>query len=405
MDVPSYVFRHNKTSIWYFRYVIPKHLREQVKKREIRKSLGTRDKKLALHRARLMLTNIMEATVNGIPIRIDRKDPNEEFRLFTDALKELQGQSKPLTTSISLSKVIEKYSSEREFSGTWSLRARAGNKIAFRWLLEAIGDMPINSFDHDTSRKYKEALIQRKLKPSTVNYYLGCVVSLINWCNGQGYVTGNPVKGMKLPINEKTTRKIFTQTDLDRLFAPRKKYLHSYYYWLPRLGLYTGARINELCSLELNDIYEESGIWVIHIHDSEDKKLKTEHSQRVVPIHSYIISIGFLDHVKELKRQGHTRLFPELKKDRHGYSNMAVKWFTRYRRKVGVDDPNKPFHSFRHTFTDTLKQRGVPYHISAALDGHSDGSITFGTYGRDFNVGILKDAVERIDFKLPKQTS
>jgi integrase len=64
---------------------------------------------------------------------------------------------------------------------------------------------------------------------------------------------------MSLPKTKRPDqyREVFDKKDLDKIFSSpihkNKEYLHSYYYWLALLGLYTGARIEELCSLYIED--------------------------------------------------------------------------------------------------------------------------------------------------------
>ena len=71
------------------------------------------------------------------------------------------------------------------------------------------------------------------------------------------------------------------EQDLKRIFNLRKLKSESIdknkpaYYWVPLLGLYTGARLNEICQLYVNDIKEIDKIWCIDINrKTNDKKLK-----------------------------------------------------------------------------------------------------------------------------------
>jgi integrase len=65
-------------------------------------------------------------------------------------------------------------------------------------------------------------------------------------------------------------------------------------------------------------------------------------------------------------------------------------------------DPHekKDFHSFRHTFADSLKQHGVPEAVAASLLGHKLKGITYGRYGKEFPVEKLLVTVRVLDFDL-----
>ena len=196
----------------------------------------------------------------------------------------------------------------------------------------------------------------------------------------------------------------FDENDLQKLFTTPVYndliFKHSYYYWLPLIGLYSGARIEEICQLHLEDIHKEDGVWVFDINGKNKKKLKTLSSQRLIPIHQQLIESGLLEHIKQLSQQGETRLFPELKKQRDGFSQSASKWFGRYRRKFGVPHMNKPFHSFRHTVADQLKQKSILKEKIAAIMGHKDESITTGLYGKNYTPGTLKPVIDILGFNL-----
>lgn len=92
------------------------------------------------------------------------------------------------------------------------------------------------------------------------------------------YATKNVFKGLKVKTNKKASdeRSAFTESDLKTLF--RHPYFqggerkHPHYYWLPVLGLYTGARLNELCQLHVCDVRrdDESGLWTMTITNTQE---------------------------------------------------------------------------------------------------------------------------------------
>ena len=58
-------------------------------------------------------------------------------------------------------------------------------------------------------------------------------------------------------------------------------------------------------------------------------------------------------------------------------------------RKKNPKYRDKDFHSFRHTVTDHLKQKGVEPHFINELLGHSSGNIDLDRYGKGYNPDII----------------
>src|SRR6516165_7270625 len=79
------------------------------------------------------------------------------------------------------------------------------------------------------------------------------------------------------------------------------------------------------------------------------------------------------------------------------------KWFGRYKRDLGIDNPSSVFHSFRHGFKDALRAAGVNEDVNDALTGHSGGNSVARGYGwkdmvRRFGFPTLAAAVEKVEY-------
>ncbi|ELE2165919.1 site-specific integrase [Vibrio fluvialis] len=303
-------------------------------------------------------------------------------------------------------------------------------KARMRLMLYILGDRPIDSLKRPDALMFKEKLLQLPanlnkvsdfkglsvddviaLKPSpmsvsTANDTMTDASSFFDWCVLNEYATKNVFKGLKVKTNKKASdeRSAFTESDLKTLFqhpyfqgGERK---HPHYYWLPVLGLYTGARLNELCQLHVCDVRrdDESGLWTMTITNTqEDQNTKNSSSVRTIPLHPKLLELGFIEYVQSLN---HERVFPELKKGRDGYGQAPSKWFGRFRDSVlpKAKEENKAYHSFRHTFIDALKQSGASYSHAAAYVGHGDGSETFGRYGKAYVASALAPILDNITF-------
>ena len=152
-------------------------------------------------------------------------------------------------------------------------------------------------------------------------------------------------------------------------------------YWTPLIGVFTGLRLGEITSLYNDNIREISGNhrekrWcfdIVEEPDRTDKNLKTLSSRRIIPIHNTLIELGLIEFIELLKKKDpkRERVFQELKHKKGGYNQNVSRWFnSRYLTSLGLKTDKKNFHSFRHTVSDHLKQKGVEPHFINQLLGH-----------------------------------
>jgi integrase len=254
---------------------------------------------------------------------------------------------------------------------------------------------------------------------TTIKNYATKIGIFLTWGIDNGYFSD----GIKTPLRniikkthlDNEERDPFSRDDLKKIFGS-KQYLEGRHkdvahFWVPLLGLFTGARENELCQLYVDDVYQAGDFWCVDLNKEDDKKQKNLISARVVPIHSVLIELGFVDFVNDLKERNVERLFMGLRKTRDGYATNFSKWFNRtYLNKrncnVGNDpDEKKSFHSFRHTFMNYYKQQSeVNMDLVSELAGHKSGSTETLTRYCD-KLYIVKRAeiiekmrIEEIDF-------
>ncbi len=102
------------------------------------------------------------------------------------------------------------------------------------------------------------------------------------------------------------------------------------------LGLFAGARLNELCQLTTADVGRHDGVETISVLDEDLKRLKTEASRRIIPIHSKLIELGFIDNVATITAGRIFPILPENKARKDDFGKEPSRKFTAYRRLVGV---------------------------------------------------------------------
>jgi integrase len=269
------------------------------------------------------------------------------------------------------------------------------------------------------SRAHPEA---PRIKAATVNKWLNCLGAVLNWSRKNGLIPDevpwpDPVAGMRLTA-ERSNRQPWEPEELKLLFGS-PIYLQGERplggkgeaaYWLPLLGIFSGARLNELAPLSVDDVKLDtsSGVHFITVIEDQDagRSVKTDSSVRAVPVHPELIRIGFLDFVNQVRRNDgqSARLFPKLTSGpKGGFGEAFSKWFGRYKRSLGIDNPSSVFHSFRHGFKDALRAAGVNEDVNDALTGHSGGNSVARSYGwrdmvRRFGLQTLHAAVEKVRY-------
>lgn len=154
-------------------------------------------------------------------------------------------------------------------------------------------------------------------------------------------------------------------------------------FWLPLLALFHGARLEELADLYRRDVWQDGDVWALRIVETEgegegpERRLKTEHATRTLPLHPMLIRLGFLDYIAETAPEPNDPLFPDLEPQGPDKKRgpRITRWFVHYRRKVGVYRAGVAMHAFRHTartrlsdLTNGLRER----HLNS-LFGHSGG--------------------------------
>jgi integrase len=183
----------------------------------------------------------------------------------------------------------------------------------------------------------------KRMSGVTVDNYLANMSAIFVWAQKRDYVNRNPAKGLSDGATAAVERRGFDETELTILFngLSKERQENHWRFWVPALGLYTGARLNEICQLESGDfaVHDEIPYLRLTTYDQTGAKkasanLKSAASKRNIPLHPALIQAGALDF---LKSRPLGRIFPELPKGPNGgYSHDASKWFARHLDNVGL---------------------------------------------------------------------
>lgn len=128
----------------------------------------------------------------------------------------------------------------------------------------------------------------------------------------------------------------------------------------------------------------------------EFARAKSKASVRLIPVHSELIRLGFLEYVAAI---GHGPLFPGVAPgNRGGRAHTFAKRFPAFRRARGVTRGGLAFHSFRKCFVRALEFAKVDRDRAALLVGHERG-FTFRAYNPEgLDLAMLREVVEAVQY-------
>lgn len=257
-----------------------------------------------------------------------------------------------------------------------------------------------------------------RLTPRTVQRHLAALSALWAKAIERNEAPTNIFAGFKFSGSKKPQdqRAMWSEDDLTKLFnTPVWKGCHSKdrrskagniiirdeKFWLPLVALYSGMRQEEICQLHVEDVRVESDVWVFDINAKAPRQLKNTNAVRLVPIHEELKRMGFLDYVSEQRGAKERLVFSQLTP---GGADMRLghnftKWFTRYRRDVGLYASGLDFHSLRHSATTFMQWGQVPAQIIDKLTGHATTGET-ARYTKNFQVKQLSDGINAISPKI-----
>lgn len=326
-----------------------------------------------------------------------------------------------------LAAAIDDYCKEKARLKQWSQRSLMSNRSYFMVLTRYLGqDAPLAISD-DIAKDVKSMLIRlpkhankkpelkgksidelllvegvERLNAVSVNKHLSTYASFYAWALKRRDVEINPFSDLTDNVRKAAThREPFYDAEarqiLDKVHTVKKPH----HKWGVLVAFYTGARLNEIASLEKRDIKQVDGVWCIDINeDGEKKRLKNESSARVLPIHPKLMEAGFLNYV-EAQSQG--RIFKELEfHPKDGYGRAIGRWFndSLLRKQLGITSTTKVFHSIRHTVAQKLRNLGVEEATIKDILGHRQTSVAMDVYARKLDKKVMLAALSKLNYQM-----
>lgn len=197
----------------------------------------------------------------------------------------------------------------------------------------------------------------------------------------------SPKKMTKIKTAGTAKRQAFEPHDVPKLLVGALDKGDTQLAQLIWMAVWTGCRIEELCSLKVLDV--QSGAFSV-------VDAKTQAGLREVPIHPRLEPV--LRHLCTRSTDGYVLSGLTFNKydDR---SNAIGKRFGHLKTALGYDQ-RFVFHSLRKTVTTELENAGVPENVTADIVGHDKKTITYGIYSKGNRLPVLRDAIRKLSFKV-----
>ncbi len=188
-------------------------------------------------------------------------------------------------------------------------------------------------------------------------------------------------------INKQTPYEPFREDELKLLYETAKKN-NQQLANLIKIASYTGARIEELCSLRCDDVNLKKETITF-------TQSKTKAGERTIPIHKKIKEL--LSELVELSEDDF--IFSGLVANKYeNRSNKLGKQFKKLKESLDFHGRVKSFHSIRKTFTTKMENLGVFENITADIVGHQKKSITYGLYSGGNTLNVMRKSINKLNF-------
>lgn len=406
LNLPVYA----RSGIYYF------HTR--VGGKQIKRSLATRNKTVAIIKASKIIEALMKIDLSGIrTYEIDLKngllksDGVEEHQRMLEALGVLTASQQQISQPAAPSKeepagkqsglrllvVLDKFF-------LLKTHFKQSTNIAYKNVIEDFSQFLKNPFIQNIGvsdiTRYQEFLAGNKNQSRTIDNKIGTIRLLMNFAIKQGYYfEKNPAEKRNLLTKKQKMAGgygIFEEEEIRLIFNSQFLKLAKIndldYYWTLVLGLVTGCRISEITSLKTDQFKISSGgNYYIQILDS-----KTNAGLREIPYPDYLH--------KELNKFIGTKnqVFRYTLRLGKGSGNAVGKKFSRHLSELKIIRPKLVFHSLRKFVNDMFLKHDVQFEPRCQFFGHEIDSVNVQTYSKKFSVDQLFKHVEKSQNEIMK---
>lgn len=383
------------------------YLHTRIAGRQVKKSLGTAYKRVAIIRAIALLhdltmhkkdlpTKYELDLARGI-LKADGTEDHARLMQAIEAMKALHaGQTAPAPTqshsappddptALKLGELLEKFFLLRK-------QLTQATAITYKNCIEEFAkflkDPPITRVTKSDLTRFQEFLAEKGNSVRTIDNKISIVRALYNFATKQGYTRGdNPAADRALMTQKQRSRggyAIFETDEIAQLlgsdFFKEQQSKDPDYATAVLLGLFTGCRIGEITNLKKEHFKKSpGGACYIAIRDS-----KTQAGIRSIPLHPFIV-----DHLTPILEAKADKLFKYVEKEGKGTGNAVGKKFARNLVSAGIKREKLVFHSLRKFVNNELLRNKVGLEARCQFIGHELDNVNVSVYTETITIDEL----------------
>ncbi|ELB2150097.1 tyrosine-type recombinase/integrase [Vibrio parahaemolyticus] len=408
------------SSVYYHRSPVPTTLRERGFPNEVRLSLLTKDRQIALERnmhLSLVVKQSFETALSD-----DALSYNDIKETLYQKLSELRDDyvadtahvlrpnvtgTKPQLNNFDAKHALSKFLQAKKSDSVTALTLHQLEQRTMHCLdfLESSS----KPYNEEALEEYLEHLKSEGRSAKTNKDYFASIKQFFTWCHTKSLIKVNPCLNLTAKFKSikhaSEQRDVWKASELNLLLDSSEYQSKSEdFRYITELQIYHGLRPNEACQLFMGNIQYEDDLWFLDITDAGDKQhLKNVHSVRQIPLHPDMIEGGFIEFVKARANSTPSTLpifhYQPYGQD-HDWSKHYRVEFGKLQTKLGMRSGSRPTpYGFRHTFIDTLKNDELSESLVGQFVGHANQTMTFGRYGKKLKLRKLLKVVE--SFTIP----
>ena len=379
-QLSSYIFLRN--NVYYFSRRVPLDMKGDSGSRRIVKSLRTRSKRVAVRGS------------NQINFQLETYWSSIRVERITHGLVNSPISRTNSSTSgcgYDLLDVKEHYLKLKGVNKSHKFECMVNRNI--RYLIDAIGNKDISSYTSSDGAQFRSYLLDKGLALSSIKRAFASLRPMINlMIQEHGLDIKNPLMNTYMPDDLATSKRQPIPLPAIHTIQSACADIDDDLRWIIALISDTGMRLAEACGLERRDVVLDSSTPHIVIQPNTSRRLKTESSERKVPLvgaslwaATQAFSVPY--------RKGEKFLFPRYTKGGKCNANSASaalnKWMKSY-----VDDA--VIHSFRHSMRDRLRAVECPSDIVDQIGGWSRSTVGE-QYGSGYPLPVLHKWLKMIE--------